>query len=1111
MSFPGTYAHSVPASLTEANLTQHERFNRALEYVEQKQLVGFGKRDFEAMTSNDGDIANIIHLAMDANALMHRGKDRISPPELFVGYIDSAGDKKCPKKFVFDSGWVIADFTRVGTGEKRKIIGNLPYVQKYVVYKMKIEQQYSPRYGCTDWHIRSVETAAPYHNMEMFSHFVKAFAKNSLLLDDDREKFLKVFVKEIRTKNLGTVKDWFEAWPEGNIVRKQLIESKVDESNPDFKIYHNIELVYNARAIFANNKWWSQQLLEQLKAKWEMQFDDPQSAFKMCFRQTMPRCLRYCCYRSEKDRIDDAPFVARLHPFTKEPPAGEEHPEATINRLFGPDSDRGEDCKFARDPMEDMMLELNRIMMLEEMQIDAGLYKTGGWDDAATERSARAIQFVPECSYDGFKNLCKKKRWVEQPSNREDNARDRIVPDLSRRLAAIAAYSWMGKQLRESNECRFDFERIPKPYHVGIEMLVEIKVFAECVTADGRRWILSWHWLQCQIHMVRRLKNNSGRPAPKNNYNREASFNASVEDEKKQIPWNDDHRNIVEMVIGNSVSVVCGGAGVGKTAVLSKLDSVFEDMVILSFMGKPVDEAASRVKNAECSTIHSWLLRPDLKTRRIGLLAIDESSTVAKQLAAKLLAKVLYDRLVWVGDPNQISPFGQFKGCLLRECLDVFPVYELKINYRQLKNPLNLVLPNAKRVLEGEFPLKFDLSSFRIRKPAEGVQELIREHQATNFEAVTVITGINRHVRDVNFQFTKTRHLLTHPEWSQPYPTAEIQHTALNTFVPGDTILFYKKVNRKEPESEAKRDKLISKNPHKAKEILQAAAPDYMDDLWNQAHYQQTGQTLRSNRCLCRNGQSDIVEGVFHVTDWIQLMRYYEDAKSEHDRITLGLDDKPKKKRGKGNKRKKADSSEPVVVTLSEFNAALYPAPESLLTPISEITRARFNPQFLAQLNDERLKTHKERDQRCLLQDGTIVLRLRSGRWCRLGDGFMHGYALTINKKQGGSNECIALYMPGYQQSEFLKRVFSRNHFYTSITRAIAQVTCCIDGTHDLKAMIDNLTRDECGFADVYRLHEKYYVPVLEKPVARSIFDEEENNSVTSSEEEEEQQGKELD
>jgi hypothetical protein len=66
--------------------------------------------------------------------------------------------------------------------------------------------------------------------------------------------------------------------------------------------------------------------------------------------------------------------------------------------------------------------------------------------------------------------------------------------------------------------------------------------------------------------------------------------------------------------------------------------------------------------------------------------------------------------------------------------------------------------------------------------------------------------------------------------------------------------------------------------------------------------------------------------------------------------------------------------------------------------------------------------------------DQNVLIYLRSGRVIRLSDPFRPGYADTVNRRQGGEKNKIIFYCPTYEGT--MTKHFSRNHLYTTITRA---------------------------------------------------------------------------
>jgi len=135
----------------------------------------------------------------------------------------------------------------------------------------------------------------------------------------------------------------------------------------------------------------------------------------------------------------------------------------------------------------------------------------------------------------------------------------------------------------------------------------------------------------------------------------------------------------VETALNYRVSVITGGAGVGKTTVIAALCDEFEllnrDYLVASFTGKAVARIKEVVKRTDkVMTLHMILAKGNLP--KVDTLIIDEISMVPNQLLARVLIRllevsethsldILRDRMearteplriVLVGDSQQVQP-----------------------------------------------------------------------------------------------------------------------------------------------------------------------------------------------------------------------------------------------------------------------------------------------------------------------------------------------------------------------------------------------------------------------------------------------------------------------
>jgi hypothetical protein len=129
----------------------------------------------------------------------------------------------------------------------------------------------------------------------------------------------------------------------------------------------------------------------------------------------------------------------------------------------------------------------------------------------------------------------------------------------------------------------------------------------------------------------------------------------------------------VSMVLTNTVSVITGPAGTGKTTVISQLAEELELRQVNYLICTPTGKAAARLKEVvrrtdRVMTLHMFLSRYDHIRDPIGVLIIDEASMVNNALMARVVRRLYYGltpskmgkqfmiSIVCVGDKNQLQP-----------------------------------------------------------------------------------------------------------------------------------------------------------------------------------------------------------------------------------------------------------------------------------------------------------------------------------------------------------------------------------------------------------------------------------------------------------------------
>ena len=169
---------------------------------------------------------------------------------------------------------------------------------------------------------------------------------------------------------------------------------------------------------------------------------------------------------------------------------------------------------------------------------------------------------------------------------------------------------------------------------------------------------------------------------------------------------------VCQKVFNKPICVIAGAAGTGKTTILKAIISSIEKahgvgtgIILLAPTGKAAERLRERT-GREASTVHSFLaqrgwLNNNLNIKRSGgkidssitTVIIDECSMIDLTLFAALFRAISWagvQRLIFVGDPNQIPPIGRGKvfNDIITWMISDCPgnLGKLDINVRQLEN-----------------------------------------------------------------------------------------------------------------------------------------------------------------------------------------------------------------------------------------------------------------------------------------------------------------------------------------------------------------------------------------------------------------------------------------
>lgn len=180
----------------------------------------------------------------------------------------------------------------------------------------------------------------------------------------------------------------------------------------------------------------------------------------------------------------------------------------------------------------------------------------------------------------------------------------------------------------------------------------------------------------------------------------------SVEKEYN-ITYNEEQKNAIKTVMDNSITIITGGPGTGKTTIVNGIlrmyqlinmipDSRFNQAVALLAPTGRASKRLSETTNCGAMTIHRYL-KWNHETKEFGineynknehrLIIVDEVSMIDNELMASLLHGIEHDcKIVFVGDEFQLPSVSQ--GNVLKDLIesDMFAHVRLKNIYRQSDN-----------------------------------------------------------------------------------------------------------------------------------------------------------------------------------------------------------------------------------------------------------------------------------------------------------------------------------------------------------------------------------------------------------------------------------------
>lgn len=188
---------------------------------------------------------------------------------------------------------------------------------------------------------------------------------------------------------------------------------------------------------------------------------------------------------------------------------------------------------------------------------------------------------------------------------------------------------------------------------------------------------------------------------------------------RKNIKFAASQKAAICGAIENSIEVITGGPGTGKTTIINCITEIFEEAGMKVYMAAPTGRAAKRMTEAtgrEAKTIHRLLelgvggddgsefFRGEESPLDCDVLIVDEASMIDMILMHSLLKAIgVGTRLIIVGDVDQLPSVGP--GNVLKDIIDSnsVTVVKLKEIFRQAEE--SMIIVNAHKINNGEMPV----------------------------------------------------------------------------------------------------------------------------------------------------------------------------------------------------------------------------------------------------------------------------------------------------------------------------------------------------------------------------------------------------------------------
>lgn len=273
-----------------------------------------------------------------------------------------------------------------------------------------------------------------------------------------------------------------------------------------------------------------------------------------------------------------------------------------------------------------------------------------------------------------------------------------------------------------------------------LEGMIEegVLVYREKI-GNGDAVYLAWVY-ECEVNIANRLILASKFSHP---YKGDFERDISVVERSVGIEFAPTQKAAIKEACCNSIMILTGGPGTGKTTTLKGLLRIFEMKGMSFALAAPTGRAAKRITELcgkEAKTIHRLLEYAKQGDREVftknrenqlkyDAVVIDESSMIDLPLFNALLNAVPVNAvLILLGDANQLPPVGP--GSVFKDIIAGGLVTTVELNHIFRQAEKSLIITNAHKIICGELPEMKEKKNDFFFLPAtssEGVAELVRD------------------------------------------------------------------------------------------------------------------------------------------------------------------------------------------------------------------------------------------------------------------------------------------------------------------------------------------------------------------------------------------------